>query len=82
MRPSVPLLVVAGLLFVPVLGAPAIAGSAKAVLAVSARVLANCRAQNGSTVCTKGSPPPRTEVTSVTVSETGDGTDIVVTVTY
>jgi hypothetical protein len=82
MRPVVPLAVVAGVLFVHLLGAPALAGSVKTVLTVSARVLASCRLQDGRPVCTKGSVPPRTEVTSVTVSETGDGTDMLVTVNY
>jgi hypothetical protein len=82
MRRHTPLPVVAGLLLLDVIGTPALAGSAKALLTVAARVVANCRIESGSPVCTKGSPLPRTEAISSTTSEVGGDGAITVTVNY
>lgn len=88
MRRSVLLTFIAGLLSVPTLVTPAAGGSAKATLAVSAGVVANCRVENGQSVCTRGAPKPRIETVVVkteagpVATETGSGSEIVVTVNY
>lgn len=88
MRRYARLTVVAGLLLVPIFDTPAAAGSAKALLTVSARVVANCRVENGQSVCTRGTPKPRIEAVVVkteagsATTEAGRGSEIVVTVNY
>jgi hypothetical protein len=88
MRRGVRRTVISTLLFVPMLVTPAAAGSAKALLTVSARVVANCRLENGQSVCTRGTPKPRIETVVVkteaspVATAAGGGSEIVVTVNY
>ncbi|RPI07538.1 MAG: hypothetical protein EHM71_10350 [Zetaproteobacteria bacterium] len=82
MRRHNPLPLIVGLLLVLGIGTPALAGSSKALLTVSARVVANCRIESGHPVCTKGSPLPKTDTTSVTESSAGNDGAVIVTVNY
>jgi hypothetical protein len=82
MRRYAPLSIVAGLLLVHAIVTPALAGSTSVRFTVSATVVAACRTQGGGTVCTKGIAPPRTEPTSVTVSEAVNDGATTVTINY
>lgn len=82
MRRNARLCFVVGLLLVHAASTPALAGSAKALLTVTARVVANCRIESGSPVCTKGSPLPKTETVIVTDSGAGNDGGITMTVNY
>ena len=82
MRRNARLCFVAGLLLVHAASTPALAGSAKSLLTVTARIVANCRIENGSPVCTKGSPLPKTETALVTQPSAGNDGAITVTVNY